>query len=132
MNWQTVLNNWENGQCLKYPKNITDNFIWRTNHIDKSKTNNYEDEFVIDNTLLSVQDFSSFINHINKETNKYTCVFDNLSGDTKLVIPMPRKSKNFATLKQFCDNASKTHQIQFWKKVKLHFWVWKHVLHDFH
>ncbi len=30
---------------------------------------------------------------------------------------MPRKNKNYATLKDFVDNASKTQQIEFWKKV---------------
>lgn len=34
-----------------------------------------------------------------------------------LVVPMPMKNKNYSTLKDFTDNASKKQQKEFWKKV---------------
>ena len=33
-------------------------------------------------------------------------------------MPIPKRGKNFATLKDFIDNASKTQQKIFWRKVK--------------
>ena len=41
--------------------------------------------------------------------------FYNPSGDTCLVIPKPRRGKNFATIKDFCDNGSKIQKREFWK-----------------
>lgn len=34
-----------------------------------------------------------------------------------LIKPIPVNGKNFATLRDFIDNSSKIHQIEFWKKV---------------
>ena len=41
--------------------------------------------------------------------------FYNLSGDSKLIIPIPKKGKYFTTIKDFIDTASLTQQKQFWK-----------------
>ena len=117
MTWQVVLNNWKRGKYLTYPKAINNTFIWRTSVITTDKTNKYRDEFIIDDRLPKQQDYSSFVQHIENENNKYTCVFKNISGDTTLIVPMPKKGKNFATLKHFIDNASLTHKKLFWKKV---------------
>ena len=43
--------------------------------------------------------------------------FYNFSKTTLLVVPKPRKGKDYTTLKQFMDNASTTQQNAFWKKV---------------
>ena len=37
--------------------------------------------------------------------------------DTLLIIPIPKKNKNYATLKDVCDNSSITQKKYFWKKV---------------
>jgi hypothetical protein len=41
----------------------------------------------------------------------------NLSGDTVLVVPMPKKNKNFSNLKEFIDNATLAQQKALWKRV---------------
>ena len=40
----------------------------------------------------------------------------NPSKDTLLIIPMPRNGNCYATIKDFCDNAPKVQQIEFWKQ----------------
>ena len=63
------------------------------------------------------QNKSDFQEYINKSKDKYVTAFPNLSKDTMLVIPMPIDGKNYATLKDFIDNAGKIQQKKFWKKV---------------
>lgn len=77
----------------------------------------YKEKFIKTNNLPKTQDYKLFNEYIIKSKNKYATSFYNLSKSTKLVIPMPRKNKNFSTLNNFCKNASKTHQQQFWKLV---------------
>ena len=45
---------------------------------------------------------------------KYATSFPNLSGDTVLVVPMPKQGKSYATLKDFVDNAPKKQQQELW------------------
>ena len=80
--------------------------------------NKYKNKFIENNNLNNIkQDYSSFLEYINKSNNKYVTSSKNLSGDTLLIIPMPRKNKDFTTMKDFCDNASITQQKIFWKRV---------------
>jgi len=60
---------------------------------------------------------SSFQKYIDSSTNKYVTSFSNLSGDSLLIIPIPKKNKDFTTIKDFIDNSSINHQKVFWKKV---------------
>lgn len=78
----------------------------------------YEEKF-IENHLLDnlIEDYLPFQKYINKSINKYVTSFYNLSKDCKLIIPIPKKNKNFTTIKDFIDNSSITHQQIFWKKV---------------
>jgi hypothetical protein len=43
--------------------------------------------------------------------------FYNISKDTLLIVPIPKQNKIYTTMKDFIDNASKTQQKEFWKKV---------------
>ena len=71
----------------------------------------------IDKNLPEEQNFKAFELYINKSKSKYVTSFLNLNKDTLLVIPIPKKNKNYATLKDFCDNSSITQKKYFWKKV---------------
>ena len=132
MKWNTVLNHWISGKPFKYPSGIKKPFMWKTSRLDKKELLPYRKEFIIETYLTDKQDFSAFKQHIKKSKNKYVTSFKNLSGDTILVVPIPKRGKSFAHLKQFTDQASKTQQIAFWKKVakisreqlKLHNQLW--------
>jgi hypothetical protein len=120
MKWENVLKNWKHGIIPTYPMHIKTRFIWRTNSINNNKE--YLDEMVEDKQLPTKQDYTSFQEHIHQSNNRYVTSFPNLSHDTILVIPMPKKNKNkgyrnFSTIKDFIDNASNTQQRAFWKKV---------------
>ena len=106
---------WTLGTILKYPQKIKHPFLWRTRRKTKTK---FEQEFTIDKNLPRTQNYSAFKTQIKKSKNKYVIVFPNLAKDTLLVVPMPKRGKNFASLKDFIDNASKTQQKVFWRKVK--------------
>ena len=114
MYWETVLKNWRTGKVFTYPKKLKHPFMWRTSiiYLDKKK-NIYKEEFIPKRRLNRKQDYSLYKSYIRKNKNKYVTSFMNLSGDTLLIIPMPRKNKNFISIKQFTDNASKLHKKSF-------------------
>lgn len=119
MDWNTKLNEWKNGIILKYPSNINKRFFYETSICNKNLTNNYNEEFIESNELenIKTQNYDNFIYYINNSKNIYVCSFYNISGDTKLIIPMPRKNKQYITIKDFIDNSSFTQQQEFWKFV---------------
>ena len=138
MRWKTVLNHWAKGKPFKYPARIKKPFMWRTSRLDKNESLPYRKEFVIEKYLTDKQDFTDFKQYIKKSKNKYVVTFVNLSGDTLLIVPIPKRGKSFAHLKQFVDQASQTQQKEFWKMVakicrkelkhKDHIWVSTHGL----
>lgn len=79
----------------------------------------FEEKFIESDQLNNItkQDYKSFAKEIKNSKNQYVTSFYNLSGDTKLIIPIPRSDKNFCTIKDFIDNADQIHQEQFWKFV---------------
>tara|TARA_Y100000310_G_scaffold255230_1_gene262573 strand:- start:517 stop:999 length:483 start_codon:yes stop_codon:yes gene_type:complete len=117
MKWDKVLNNWMSGKVLTYPSRLKHPFIWRTSRLDKNGKLPYKQEFLINKFLSDKQDYSFFNNYIKKTKNKYVVTFPNLSGDTILIVPIPKKGKNYAHIKNFIDNASITQQKAFWKQV---------------
>lgn len=117
MKWYNILDNWDNNKYYKYPTNIKEKFMWNTSVIKENGKCNFEESFRINKKLPREQNFEIFQSYINKSKSKYVTSFLNLSKDTLLVIPMPRKHKNYATLKDFCDNSSITQKKYFWKKV---------------
>jgi len=117
MLWSNVLTNWENGITLKYPKNVKGKFQWNTSVLKNDGKVIYKQSFRTNNNLSETQNTKDFEEHIKKSKNKYVISFENLSKDTILVIPMPVFGKNYATLKDFIDNAPKIQQQKFWKKV---------------
>ena len=95
--------------------------FFETNVCDKFMKNKYEEIFIENNSLENlVQDYSSFQKYIDeykKNLKKNVVSFSNLGGDTGLIIPIPRKERDYTTIKDFIDNASISQQKIFWKKV---------------
>ena len=118
MKWIDKLNEWNNGLILSYPTNIKSRFFYETNVCDKEMNNEYKEIFIENIKLDKIkEDFTSFKEYIDYSTNKYVTTFNNPSGDTLLIIPIPKKNKNFETIKDFIDNSSLYQQKIFWKKV---------------
>ena len=113
--WKNVLDSWRNG-VFKYPKNIKGRFEWNTSVLE-NEDSKFEESFMKNPNLPSIENFSDFQEYIQNSRNKYATAFPSLSGDTILVIPMPMNGKNYVTLKDFVDNAPKIQQNEFWKKV---------------
>ena len=119
--WKQKIKSWKEGEHQIYPGNIKKRFFFETSPCDKNMTNKYEEKFKEDDKLdkINTDDYSSFKNQIKKSNNDYVIAFNNLNGDTRLIIPMPHKDKDFTTIKEFCDNASILQQKEFWKKVAI-------------
>jgi hypothetical protein len=117
MLWLDVLKNWENGIVLKYPNELCDKFQWNTSVLKDNGNVEYKQSFKANKALAITQNYKDFKYHIANSKNKYVTSFPNLSNDTMLVVPMPVAGKNYATLKDFIDNATKLQQQFFWKKV---------------
>ena len=117
MKWIDKLLNWESGKIQIYPDNIDNPFFFETYKCDKDLQNKYNEKFIQSSKLVFKQDYTAFTKHITKSTNKYAVSFYNLSKDALLVIPMPRKNKDFSTIKGFIDNATLIQQRHFWQLV---------------
>ena len=117
MFWSDVLTNWENGVVLKYPKNVKGRFQWNTSVLKNDGKVPYYQRFRTNHKLSESQNKKDFEEHFKSSQNKYVVSFPNLSKDTMLVVPMPVRGKNYATLRDFIDNASEIQQQEFWKKV---------------
>lgn len=117
--WSTILDGWNNGIYPIIPKNKDKPFFWKTSVINKYKDLNFKEEFIEDNLLISnKQNIIPFQKYIdNKKDERYAISFPNLSGDTILIIPVPRVRKNFSNLFYFMKNASNKQQKELWKLV---------------
>tara|TARA_B100000035_G_C20613248_1_gene384918 strand:- start:40 stop:543 length:504 start_codon:yes stop_codon:yes gene_type:complete len=122
MLWSEVLSNWENGIPFTYPERLQngDRFHWNTSPLTKDMDTLFSEKFKENTALPKRQNKSAFIENIEKaEKNgkQHATSFPNLSGDTILVVPMPKNRKSYATLKDFTDNAPKKQQQELWKLV---------------
>ena len=80
----------------------------------------FSEKFKENSALPKRQSKSAFndkLSEAEKKGTKYATAFPNLSGDTVLVVPMPKKGKSYATLKDFVDNAPMKQQQELWKLV---------------
>ena len=117
MLWSEILANWENGIVLKYPKNVKGKFQWNTSVLKNDGKVAYLQTFRTNNKLAQRQNKKDFQEYFKNSQNKYVVSFPNINKDTMLVVPMPVRGKNYATLRDFIDNASEIQQQEFWKKV---------------
>jgi len=115
------LSQWESGNYPTVPKNIKSPYFWRTSVQSNKKDLVYKEEFIEDERLLKAkEDLKPFAEHLDKNKDeKYAISFPNLSGDTILVVPIPRKSKIFTNMFYFMNNASEIQKKELWKKVAL-------------
>ena len=82
MKWNEKIKDWQNGKIQTYPKNLKKRFFFETHVCDKNMENNYEELFIENNSLQSLeQDTSSFKKHLEQSKNKYVTTFDNLSKE---------------------------------------------------
>ena len=119
MLWKDVLYNWEHGIILQYPKQVKGRFQWNTSVLKNNGNTEYKQSFRTNSKLAEIQNYSNFLEHIDNPKNRHMSViaFPNPSKDTILIIPMPVKGKNYASLRDFIDNAPETQQQELWKKV---------------
>lgn len=113
MKWKDVLKNWKNGVYPKF-SNGKKPFIWRTSPYYTNSL--YSGEIIYEPKLDVEPNYKPFSSKFKKKY-KYVVSFPNLSGDTILVVPIPKRNKNFSSLYIFNKNASNTQKKIFWKKV---------------
>lgn len=124
MKWTTVLDNWEKGHYPHLPKSVQNPFIWRTSCLDSQEKNDFHQEFVPEpflkkNNYPDPTDFRQHLDSKKNEKQQYAISFNNLSGDTLLIVPKERSGKNFSSLYYFMTEASERHQKLFWRQVAL-------------
>jgi hypothetical protein len=117
MLWSSKITHWKNGIIPTHDCNKR--FYFETSPIDSKYENDYNETFIFNQELESIekQNFHMFKEHMKQAKNKDVCSFPNFNRSAILCIPMPRKNKNFTTMKDFIDNASVKHQKEFWKYV---------------
>ena len=119
MSWNTVLDQWASGEYFTLPEKVDQRFHWNTSVLKNGGDSKFKQKFKVNLELPSKQSSKSFKEKINASNDTYSTSFPNLSGDTILVVPMPRSGKNYATLIDFCENAPKIQQQEFWKRVAM-------------
>lgn len=118
MKWNDKIEFWEKDGIQIYPNKLKKRFFYETSICRSNFQNSYKEKFIENDELEKLlYNPSSFQKYIDASKNKYVTSFPNLSGDSLLIIPIPRKNKNFTTMKDFIDNASEYHQKIFWKNV---------------
>jgi hypothetical protein len=118
MKWEEVMDNWKSGDIVEYPSNLNKAFLWETTPITKRMNTTYKEKFIKSDSLdRSSCDYGSFRTHIKKSNDRNVVSFLNLSKKSLLVVPMPRKGKDYSSLKKFIDNSSDNQQMELWKEV---------------
>lgn len=117
--WKYVLSSWRNGNYLKYPKTIKNRFVYETNICDNKFANEHYALFIESSHLSKIkkQNFGPFIEYIGKALDKHVTSFYDFSGNVKIILPIPKKDKDFCTMKDFMDNAPESLQVFFWNYV---------------
>jgi len=115
--WANILENWENGLKFKYPTQLKGRFQWNTSVLEKEGKSEYSHVFRTNKDLPTKQDKTAFMDKLNLSKDEDVTSFLNPSGDTILVVPMPRRGKNYVTLRDFVDNAPEEQQKNYWRHV---------------
>lgn len=116
MLWIDKLTHWKNGIIPTH--SMDTRFLFETSPIDNSGGNEYDETLIPCKKLNTlIQSTKSFKIQLMAAKNRNITAFPNLSGSTLLCVPIPRKNKDFTSIKDFMDNASHAHQCAFWKQV---------------
>jgi hypothetical protein len=59
------------------------------------------------------QDYSDFQEHFDKSHDSNVCSFKNLGKDATLIVPIPRRDKDYKNISEFTKNASDEQQQKF-------------------
>ena len=112
--WKQKLDSWSNGNYLKYPDIIKQNFYYKTSICNKDMTSICNEIFIETDLFDNIeQDYSSYDKYFI-DKSKMVIKTTSHSGNI-LIIPVPKKGKEYTTIKHFCDNAPEKQQIEFWK-----------------
>ena len=90
--WRTVIDSMEKGNLLISSKDIKHKklpFLWRTSVINRNESSIFKQSFTPCKELPVKQNYSAFKKYF--KGNKSVVSFPNLSGDTILVVPIPKK-----------------------------------------
>jgi hypothetical protein len=120
MRWSDKLQEWKAGVPQTYPPRMHGRFLYETAPVDRRFNRVFKEKFILSTKLDHFgqkQDFTAFKDNLRQTKNKNVGAWLNLSGDAVLIVPVPKKGKNFATMKDFIDNATLTQQKAFWKRV---------------
>lgn len=122
LTWEDVLTSWEHGEGFSYPNDVEISFFYRTSVCNKDTVNSiYYHTFTEDTVLEEYrgmgQRTEAFEKYIQNSKSIYATSFNNLNNTSKLVIPIPRRNKQFTNIKEFMDNATVVHQKMFWRRV---------------
>jgi len=100
MLWKHKLDEWSKGIPLTYPKHIHHRFFYETSVCTSTGLTTYKEAFITSPLELGSleQDYSAYQSYINKSTNKYAASFLNLDKTVRLVIPIPKRGRNFTTI----------------------------------
>jgi hypothetical protein len=71
MLWSEVLQNWDNGIVLQYPKQLKGKFLWNTSVLKNNGNVVYKQSFITNKSLPEKQDQTDFQEYITKSKNKY-------------------------------------------------------------
>lgn len=121
--WKKQMEDWKNGIPLKVPSYLTEDnskgFYYQTSCCDYEMKNPYKHVFKKTTGLPKKQDISKVKEYLENPKTKYATSFPSRNGGVLVVIPVPRKGKNFAHLRLFEKNASKKQQQEYWKYIVL-------------
>lgn len=123
ISWSDKLRAWESGTPQTYdPTECPVAFFYETSACDHHGKLEYNEVYITSPELsrqstLRAPDYSAFRAHLDPKTrpSEYAVSFDSLSPGTRLVVPVPRRGRRFANIREFIDNASERQQTQFWK-----------------
>ncbi len=119
MSWREKIEGWKRGEIQGYPITINKRFFWKTSICDRDMKNEFKEVYIESDKLNGIKKMERgpFDFYIQNSKDKNVVAFNNLSNTTRLIIPMPREGKNYLSIKDYMDNASKEEQREFWKRV---------------
>ena len=122
MSWNAILDCMARGECPlpAHAAQRKEPFLWRTSCLraDAPLGGAFARTLTPCARLCTPQNYSAFKEKLSKVAPGASCVsFPNLSGDTVLVVPTPRRGKAYTTLREFMAHAPAEQQRELWKEV---------------
>nr|QDY52363.1 hypothetical protein 7_10 [Mimiviridae sp. ChoanoV1] len=116
ISWGEKLKQWENGIGLPKPQNK--NFFWITSGY-KDDNSVYQEYYIsdINNDLFKDSDESSYDDEIKANSGKPQIRSFGTSAGTYLIIPKPKKGKNYAHINLYLKKADEDDKKKFFKHI---------------